>query len=80
MMIRSTFHFVEMTPEKIVIADDANRNGTMSVTNDAENVVESFLEMYGPEMKFFYYDTENELTELCHDGKVFTGFGFPIGD
>jgi len=78
-MIRAMFHFVEMNEEKIVIADDALMHGTMSITNDAEAVTEGLLEHFGGDRKILYYDTEGELTELRHDGKVFTGFGFPEG-
>jgi hypothetical protein len=75
--VRSSFHFVEIDNTKVVIADDANFTGKMSVTNDAENVTIALIENFGANLRYLYYDTDGELTELYHDGKVFTGFGLP---
>ena len=50
-----------------------------TITNDAENVVALLVrdEILQPSQRLFYYDSENELTEiLMQDGK-FAGFRHP---
>lgn len=44
-----------------------------SVTNAAEEVVEVLLALNGFK-RFFYYESDGGLWELCHDGKRFTAF------
>ena len=76
--MRAKFRVVDEFPTRVTIIDGANYYGSMSITNDAEAVTEYLIKEYGPEKKFFYWDTEGELTELLHDGKVFTGFGLEV--
>ena len=53
--------------------------GNKSVTNDAEAVVEMILDSFG-DKRIFYYDSTNDIDELCHDKKRFTGFAAGIPD
>ena len=52
---------------------------TMTVTNDAEAVVEYLHERF-PGYRIVYRDTEGEWAELEHDRGVFTGFAPWKGD
>lgn len=79
---RANFNLVYSTPKWILIKDNSVIMNTMSVTNDAENVV-SFLKenaiLIG-ESILYYIDTDGRVDILEHDGKGnFTGFkpGFP---
>lgn len=46
----------------------------ISVTNDAEAVVEEINDSY-PERRIFYRDTDGEIAELMHIVGVFGGYG-----
>lgn len=61
---------------KFVVIKDLDAEGTKSVTNDAEAVVERVLMEVGRDKRIFYYDSTNALDELCHDGVRFTDFSF----
>lgn len=72
--MRSIFSIVKIHPEKVILRDEFNNSmSTMTVTNDAEAVVEYILKLY-PHKRIFYYDTEGMLDELMHDGEQFRGF------
>ena len=49
-------------------------NTGKSITNDAENVVESVNRDY-PGKAIIYRDTEGKWDELLHENGVFKGFG-----
>lgn len=68
-MRAASYRVIQSSPT-IMIED---LDGPLSVTNDAEAVVEKLLERYG-DKRIFYYDTQGELSELTHDGERFTGF------
>jgi hypothetical protein len=62
------------TPVSVVFLEDlCNELGTMSITNDAEAVVEHVLKMY-PGHRIFYRDTDGNWDELVHNGKAFCSF------
>jgi hypothetical protein len=67
-MVRSRFHQVERNIEHniVFIEDDCGLyNGTvMSVTNDAENVVKWFRNIFGNRVRIVYKDTDNEWWEI----------------
>ena len=66
--------FAWVRPEQdVIIVEDLCMPGTMSVTNDAEQVVLEVVERFGNK-RILYYDTEGNLDELCHDDGLFTGF------
>lgn len=70
----ANYRIEEQTEDRIVIRDVGKNS--MSVTNDAEDVVHT-LELYGVlnGRHLFYYDSEGRLDEILHDGKGgFLGF------
>ena len=69
MRVRSRFHQVDRdTKNNIVyIEDDCDANGDprcMSVTNDAENVVDYWRSIYGNRIRIVYRDTGMEWWEI----------------
>lgn len=72
MRIRCSFSLHNLTDGHVAILD--NDHG-MSVTNDAEAVVEHLLAEYGPDRRIFYRDTQGDWDELKHDGKRFRNYG-----
>lgn len=57
----------------ILIIDRADIDETMSITNDAEAVVD-FLNGSYPGFRIFYRDTMDNWDELVHDNGVFQRF------
>ena len=58
----------------VILKDDFDpADPTLSVTNDAERVVEEVYKSY-PGKRIFYYDTEGDIAELVHDKGKFTRF------
>lgn len=65
---------MDTTDGKIIaIIDHANESGTMSVTNDAEAVVEEVVRVHG-DYPIVYKDTMDSWDELVHDGGKFRHF------
>lgn len=67
--MRSRFHQVDRNREHNIvwIEDDCDANGDprfMSVTNDAENVVNYFRSLYGNKIRIVYRDTDMEWWEI----------------
>lgn len=61
----------------VTVIRDIGRH-EMSVTNDAEAVVESVLKAVPETKKLLYYDSRDELSELCFkDGKFKTFASVP---
>jgi hypothetical protein len=69
--MKSNPTFYRQEDDKVFLIDPDN--GSMSITNDAENVVEYCLLMYGNK-RIIYLDTNLEWWELLHDDKAFVGF------
>lgn len=65
-MRRSNYEIVERTRDKIVLRDCGPWDTFLTITNDAENVVDDLRHMLSGR-KLFYYDSENELTEIVVD-------------
>ena len=65
-----TYHGVDSTRQMVFIIDN---DVGMSVTNDAENVVEVINARY-PGYRIIYRDTEFRWDELLHESGVFKGF------
>lgn len=74
--MRSNFLIEEKSDEIVIIRDVGPHNRFMSVTNDAEAVVESLIKKgeLKTGQRLFYYDTENRLDELLVKGGKFAGF------
>lgn len=76
-MARATYSVLRVTDEVVTLED---LDGRVSVTNDAEAVVEEVLKAHGAHTaagelrRIHYYDTMGNLDELVHDGHHFTGF------
>ena len=68
--LRSNFSLVFNTPEWVLIRDNANETQTMSVTNDAENVVKFLKEnaLLFKDTVLYYIDTDGRVDILEHDG------------
>lgn len=72
----AVYSIVENLPGNPLIIRDMCNGGQLSVTNDAELVVEELHNqgLLPNNRRLFYYDTDNQLDELVHDGPVFKGF------
>lgn len=73
--LRSSFNIEEIKENYVLIKDNSNMTETMSVTNDAENVI-GFLYGRGilANRRLFYIDTEGRVDELKHNGNHFQSF------
>ena len=68
------FTIEKETPEYVYIIDTGH-NHTMTVTNDAEGVVEMLFNEHGlGDRRLFYKDSEGQVDELKHSGARFTGY------
>lgn len=61
---------VRAIADSVLIVD---RDGDVSVTNDAEAVVAMCLSRYGNRL-IYYRDTDGRWDQLKHDGVKFTGY------
>lgn len=77
--LRANFSLVMNTPDWVLIRDNANETQTMTVTNDAENVVEFLKEkaiLIG-DSTLYSINTDSSVDILKHDGNgKFIGFEF----
>lgn len=71
MRLKSRFDVERVTDDTVWIIDCDD--GGMSVTNDAEAVVENLLARYG-NRRIVYRDSMGRWDILMHDGVRFTGF------
>lgn len=72
---RSKFNVLRQNDESVTLEDCDD--GAMSVTNDAENVVEAMVPLLNGR-RLFYIDSMGDLGELCISNGIFAGFG--MGD
>lgn len=77
--LKANFSLVMNTPDWVLIRDNSNEKQTMSVTNDAENVVRFLKDkaiLIGDSI-LYYIDTDGRVDILEHDGNGnFTDFKF----
>jgi hypothetical protein len=72
---KAKFKVIEQTDEYILIKDECIKHECMSITNDAEAVVEYLLKNYSVRNKKIYYiDTAEQVDELEHNNEKFIGF------
>jgi len=73
--LRAHFSIFRRDPNAVLITD--NNDGAMSVTNNAEAVVEWLITQFnlGPGTRIIYRDCDGRWDELKHDGSEFTDFG-----
>ena len=78
-MTRAQYIIVSQDETTVLIRDIGTT--CMSVTNDAEAVVRDLHELHALSARqLLYFDSENEVDELKHDGHGnFTGFA-PVAD
>jgi len=69
-MKRASYIYVGSNDTTVYISD---LNIGMSVTNDAERVVEEIIPRFKGK-RIVYKDTDGRWDELVHDGHQFTGF------
>jgi len=80
--LKANFSLIHNNLSYVLIQDNANEMNTMSVTNDAENVVKFLKDkaiLIG-DATLYYIDTDGRVDILEHDGEGnFTCFrpGFP---
>jgi len=80
--LKSKFSIQHVDDNTVLIKDLSNQyNKYISITNDAENVVEYLTKagILNKKRRLFYIDTEGDVDELVHDGngtfiKFKTGF------
>lgn len=65
------YRIVQITDNTVFIED---LNGPMSVTNDAENVVQSVCRVYGNAVDIVYRDSMGVWDRLEQSQGIFTGF------
>ena len=67
--LKARFSILENTSDFVLIRDNCNKFDTMSVTNDAEAVVEVLHDMGVIHKKTLYYiDSTGRVDILLHDG------------
>lgn len=74
--MKANYEIVEATSEKLVIRDVGPWDKYKTITNDVEGVVEelyAFLHLW-PGRKLLYYDSADNLDEICHEDGHFTNF------
>jgi hypothetical protein len=73
-MLKCRFEMTKITDDYLLITD---LNGPMSITNDAEAVVEWLYDNdLLDDLRLYYIDSDGIKSELLHDGRGnFHGFG-----
>lgn len=72
---RSDWHITTSDPNRKIVWIVDEDKGNMSVTNDAERVVQAVLEVF-PNYRIVYRDSEGNWNELHHKNGYFTGYGY----
>jgi len=72
MRTRSQYYIDRTEGEKVFIVDEDN--GAMSVTNDAEAVVEDICRLHGNNSRIIYRDSMGIWDELAQENGKFVGF------
>ena len=77
--MRAKYTLVEANDKYVLIEDcSSDQYPSMSITNDAESVVEDLFEKHlvGQTTRIFYIDTDGRVDELLHAYRRFDGFQF----
>lgn len=74
--MRANIKVVEQGPDKLVIRDIGPHNKYMTVTNDAECVVDELVVrgILKSNQRLFYYDSDGQLDEIVVKDNRFAGF------
>lgn len=67
---------VESNDEQLVIRDIGPHHLFRTITNDAEHVVMNLASQLDGR-RLFYYDSDGQLGEICHEDGRFAGFAPP---
>ena len=74
------YDIIQATETCIVLKDLGPWDRYMTITNAAEHVIEDMQRIFIiGNRRLFYFDSEGELTELCHEGERFIRFA-PVSD
>ena len=68
------FYVSKVVDNKVYVIDDY-QHPHLTVTNDAEWVVEQICAIYGKNVRIIYKDTDGYWDELVHTDGVFKTFG-----
>lgn len=69
------FDVLAIQSDLIVLVDVGPWDKYLTVTNDAEGVIQKLSSRGLDGRRVIYYDSEGEPTELRHNGARFTGYG-----
>lgn len=73
-MMKSTFNAIQITKD-IIHVEDLCDGSCMSVTNDAEAVIDYLHKQFDlTNKKVQYQDTDGQIDKLLHENGKFTGF------
>lgn len=72
-MGKANYIILDITPELIVLEDIGPWDRYMTITNAAEAVIAELAQVIG-NRKVFYYDSDNEFTEILVKEGQFAGF------
>lgn len=72
-MRTANYQLVRKTDKELVLRDIGPWDKYLTITNAAEQVVKEMLPVLDGR-RLFYYDSEDELTELLIEDGNFTGF------
>jgi len=73
--MRAVFSIVSVKDDFVLIKDECNKCNSMSVTNDAEAVVEFLWSRFNlSKRRLFYIDSNGVVDELLCRGFRFVGF------
>jgi hypothetical protein len=76
----ANWKFIGATEKDVKLQDIGPWDKHLSITNDPEWVTDQCIKMGLGKRKLIYLDTNNDWTELLHDGTRFTGFNLPKAD
>lgn len=71
--MKASYDVEYVNEELILLKDLCELTRGMSITNDAESVVQNVYDSYGNKV-IFYIDTENRVDMLLHESGVFKNF------
>lgn len=79
--LRSSFYIEIDRYGILLISDNCNKENTMSITNDAENVIKFlYKNKILKNKRLFYIDSEGRIDELLHKDGKFINFKSGFND
>lgn len=71
--MRRSYYSIVRDDSAMLLIRDIGRPGTLSITNDAKNVVKDLAEKLG-NRPLYYYDSDGNLDQLLVKDGEFSGF------